>query len=51
MKTRFITRKLNVKESRMTFVLLQLTMNANVSQLQVRIWATADIKFVIEGQL
>jgi len=51
MKTLLITRKLNVRESRMTFVLLQLTVNANLSQLLVRIWPAADIKFLIQGHL
>jgi hypothetical protein len=51
MKTLLITRKLKVRESRMTFVLLQLTMNTNLSQLLVRIWAVPDIKFLIQGHL
>jgi len=51
MKTLLITRKLHVRESRMTFVLLQLTMNTNLSQLLMRIWAAVDIKFLIQGHL
>jgi hypothetical protein len=46
-----ITRKPNVRESRMTFALLQLTTNANLLQLLMWIWTAADIKFLIQGHI
>jgi hypothetical protein len=51
MKTFHINRKPNVREPRMTIALLQITMNANLSQLLMGIWATADIKFLIQGHI